>query len=143
MSTRLWPFLVVFLIAAAPARAVEQAGEADPCEETGMAMQVNCLEQTAEELDRQLNEIYRDLRREISRVFAGNEEVPAATILESLRGAQRAWIAFRNQECHIWHEGHIQTYGATPTLRALDCDVGFTRQRIAELESYLEQVEAM
>ena len=143
MSARTWPVLAVFLFFLPQAQAQEQAGETDPCEATGIAMQVDCLERTAEELDRQLNEIYRDLRLEITRVYAGNDKVPANMVLESLRDAQRAWISFRSQECQIWHEGHIQTYGATPTLRALDCDVGFTRQRIAELESYLEQVESM
>lgn len=80
----------------------------------------------AEEADRRLNQVYREL------VAA----LPDKTAVTKLRDAQRAWIKFRDLECAFAGD-EMRDGSAEPLLRA-GCQRRLTEERTRQLEAHLE-----
>ena len=60
---------------------------------------------------------------------------------ESLRGAQRVWISFRDAEYNWIDEGLYPSEGSMYQLFRLDDRIDFIRSRIAQLQRYLDSIE--
>lgn len=105
--------------------------ELSRCMETPEGMSTHgmraCLGAATEAWDKELNRIWGELMRELS-----------APAKESLRAAQRKWIAFRDAELLALS----QAYGAMPGTMYLvmhaDAVSSLTRDRVRQLDALLE-----
>ena len=105
--------------------------ELSRCMETAEGMSTHgmrqCLGNATEAWDKELNRIWGELMRELP-----------APAKDSLRTAQRKWIAFRDAE----HEALALAYGAMPGTMYLvmhaDAVSSLTRDRVRELDALLE-----
>ena len=92
-----------------------------------LAFQTEVRQFLNEAWDKELNRIWGELMRELP-----------APAKDSLRAAQRKWIAFRDAE----HEALALAYGAMPGTMYLvmhaDAVSSLTRDRVRELDALLE-----
>lgn len=86
-----------------------------------------CLGTATEAWDKELNRVWGELMRELP-----------ASAKESLRAAQRKWIAFRDAE----QAALVDAYGAMPgsmfSIMHADAVSALTRDRVRQLEALLE-----
>lgn len=85
-----------------------------------------CSDQAYKNADAALNARYRELSARLKGDGAAHGR---------LVGAQRAWIAFRDQEC-AFAAGSVQGGSLYPMVYS-DCLAGLTEARTAQLEGYL------
>ena len=105
--------------------------ELSRCMETPEGMSTHgmrqCLGNASEAWDKEMNRIWGELMRELP-----------APAKDSLRAAQRKWIAFRDAEL----EALAQSYGAMPGTMYLvmhaDAVSTLTRDRVRQLDALLE-----
>ncbi|MBD2104003.1 lysozyme inhibitor LprI family protein [Leptolyngbya sp. FACHB-261] len=82
-----------------------------------------CAQQAADAADRQLNQVYQRLIRQLS-----------AAERSRLVAAQRSWIQYRDDACES--EGGGPDSGTGQFARFSDCVARLTRQRTTELQRY-------
>ena len=139
-----FPFLaiVLTLLLASPLHAQTDAPDPHPieaelsrCMETPEGMSTHgmrqCLGNASEAWDKEMNRIWGELMRELP-----------APAKDSLRAAQRKWIAFRDAEL----EALAQSYGAMPGTMYLvmhaDAVSSLTRDRVRQLDALLEALRS-
>lgn len=120
--------------------AMAQACMAEPGGETTLGMS-SCAFAEAQVWDRFLNQEYKVLM-EFSKVMDEDDQAYFPTFAnraESLRDAQRAWIAFRDAECGLayalWGSGSMRHIAGT------DCHMQMTAERTIELLEMREQFQ--
>jgi uncharacterized protein YecT (DUF1311 family) len=90
----------------------------------GAQMSLNrCAEYHFIERDLELNDAYRDLKKNLD----GRD-------LDKLVVAQRAWVAFRDRECEF--SASDVEGGSMHPMVALICEREMTEERIAQLKTY-------
>ena len=131
--------LVLALLLAAPLHAQTDPhpieAELSRCMETPEGMSTHgmrqCLGNASEAWDKEMNRIWGELMRELP-----------APAKDSLRAAQRKWIAFRDAEL----EALAQSYGAMPGTMYLvmhaDAASTLTRDRVRQLDALLEALRS-
>ena len=90
-----------------------------------------CAEQDWQEADKALNEAYGEAMATMRRIDA---DLPAdqAGASDMLRGAQRAWIAYRDKACAAY--GYLAHGGTMEPMLIYQCNADLTAQRTEELE---------
>jgi len=91
-----------------------------------------CSERRLAEVDRRLNDVYKRVLDHIAR-DGGDKPYDPASWTESMKVAQRAWVAFRDADC----KGVVpmEWSGGTGTTAAvLGCMITKTEARTRELE---------
>lgn len=86
-----------------------------------------CADQDAKQADTALNAVYAKLRQKID---PKNQT--------QLRDAQRAWIAFRDQECVFRTGGGMNQEGTIWPMLVLQCHAELTKARTEELQKQLK-----
>jgi len=88
--------------------------------------------------DRELNQLWPQMiaaaRRADAEIDRSYDQAPTSEA--ALRGAQRAWITFRDEHCT--YEGHEARGGSMETMLYEGCRATLTRQRITQLRELLE-----
>jgi uncharacterized protein YecT (DUF1311 family) len=94
---------------------------------------LECADRELKKADAELNRVYGAL---LKRVSEGSEAVPGygTDPATALREAQRAWITFRDKNCH-WKSTSFYGGSGQSTIVA-GCLVAVTRARVAELKSF-------
>lgn len=90
-----------------------------------------CRMAEAQAWERHLNAAYADRMAEVAAMDAAESEAAFATRADSLRAAQRAWIAFRDAECGLAYA--LWGAGSMRTIAAADCRMTMTAERTIEL----------
>ena len=90
-----------------------------------------CRMAEAQAWDRHLNAAYADRMGEFTGMDAAEAEAAFATRADSLRAAQRAWIAFRDAECGLAYA--LWGAGSMRGIAAADCRMTMTAERAVEL----------
>ena len=112
-----------------PATADEMSEE-DPCRDPQTTHEMRrCAEHRFETADRELNRLYSLLVAELD----GDRK-------EKLVAAQRAWIAYRDKKAA--YEASIMEGGTMEPVLYTASQASTTRERIRDLERYLEEVGA-
>jgi uncharacterized protein YecT (DUF1311 family) len=88
---------------------------------------INCLNLAYEKWDAELNRVYQELRGALN---------PEGR--ESLREAQRAWIAFRDAEFDLMARMYGPGDGSLARVEAAGRRVDFIRSRVLALSAYME-----
>lgn len=105
---------------------------AGPCEDSSDASPGNCLKSASDEAEVELNAAYRGL---LSRLSSTTGQPGAhAAMRESLRLAQRSWIAYREADCralYMLHEGQN-----AQEMNYIRCMTTRAKTRIHELGSF-------
>lgn len=136
---RLWLGLT-FVIAATPAQAAEPRHNpncADP--QSNLEMKL-CAGRDLDKADAELNAVYAEAIKSAREQYLSTRTVPGyqsmPNLEDTLRKAQRAWIAFRDANC----EYHRQIYydGSHAPLAFLLCKADMTKQRVKELQSIVK-----
>ena len=94
-----------------------------------------CLDDERLAWDRVLNEDWADHMAHARRLDATNGDLAPASVAESLREAQSAWIAFRDADCGIF-----AAQRGIDAMRVVDeaaCLLGLTAERVRELRSLM------
>ena len=95
---------------------------------------LQCLDQKHDELDSQLNTLYKEvIRRFPFADLAGADKVRSKAEFTS---AQREWIRFRDADCAT--TAMVNGGGDASKYESLDCLNRHTQQRIADLKRYIE-----
>lgn len=113
------------------------ADEPINCANAQSTVEINfCADKEYEAADKALNEAYASA---LKVVRSRNEDKPydAKSFEQALRGAQRAWVAYRDADCkdvisQVW------TNGSGTTSAILQCMTEKTVQRTKELKDQLE-----
>lgn len=122
--------LPVLLRLAAPALAEE---EAEPCGASGITIDIhNCVSADLALEDKRLNAIYRDLIA----LLKTRDKEQDRTNEESLRRAQRAWVAFRDADCEF--AGKAMEGGTFEVVLQLQCILKHTSARNQQLADLSE-----
>ena len=104
------------------------------CEDPQYQQEMNlCAHRDFEAADAELNRVYRQAiasQRQADREIEASD--PGPRYEETLRAAQRAWVAFREAQCQL--EGMEEARGGSmePMVRS-GCLTQMTRARIAQL----------
>jgi uncharacterized protein YecT (DUF1311 family) len=107
------------------------------CENAMSQMEMNaCATQRFERADAELNQLYR---QQIAAARASDRSPDSGRSEgddrpgdeETLREAQRAWVAFRDAHCR--GEGYAERGGSMEPMVYEDCRARLTRERIAQL----------
>ena len=89
-------------------------------------------------VDRELNQLWPQMiaaaRRADAEIDRSYDQAPTSEA--ALRGAQRAWITFRDEHCT--YEGHEARGGSMETMIYEGCRATLTRQRIDQLRGLLD-----
>ena len=110
------------LLLAAPAFAADDG----PCAKETSQMGLNqCFGKVADAADAKLNRLYKELIGKAE----GKEK-------DSLRDAQRAWIAYRDKECD--YETIAEEGGSIRPMEISICVADKTNARVKEFESFLK-----
>ena len=119
--------LSVLLCLSAPALAEEEEAEVCGASETTLDLR-DCVKAELAAEDRRLNAIYRDL---IALLNMRDKEQDR-TNEDSLRRAQRAWVAFRDADCEF--AGKAMEGGTFEIVLQLQCRLTHTSARNQQLE---------
>jgi len=95
----------------------------------------DCLDDERLAWDRLLNEDWAGHMAHARRLDATNGDLAPASVVETLRAAQRAWIAFRDADCAIF-----AAQRGIDAMRVVDeaaCLLGLTAERVRELRSLM------
>ncbi|MGY0505328.1 lysozyme inhibitor LprI family protein [Luteimonas sp. e5] len=136
MSARLPACLAGLLgsLALLPALALAQAPDT-ACRMDGNQAELNaCAAQELAAADRELNEVYAQVRR---------RHADDALFLDRLRTAQRRWIAFRDAEMEALFPTEADEdprirYGSVNPMCRLNEKARLTRERTAQLRAWLD-----
>lgn len=125
------------LMAIASTLAAAQPAE-DRCANATTTVELNaCAQQTLADRDRDLNEAYRAVLRQLAEPSGSDADAPArAEARRLLVEAQREWIQFRDHDCRgrlRLHEG-----GSMRGLVYLGCLIAHTEQRTEQLRGWTE-----
>jgi uncharacterized protein YecT (DUF1311 family) len=108
----------------------DEISEEDPCRDPQTTREMRrCGEHRLETTDRELNRLYSLLAAKLD----GNRT-------EKLVAAQRAWITFRDEKAA--YEASIMEGGRMEAVLYTASQASTTRERIKDLERYLEEVGA-
>ncbi len=112
---------------------------ADPCQakpggETTLGMN-NCLTQEAEAWDVILNRLWPKLMERARAADQANQITGPDSAAETLRAAQRAWIAFRDAECR--HSYATYGQGSFRTVAHAACILDLTARRVIDFHARL------
>jgi uncharacterized protein YecT (DUF1311 family) len=94
-----------------------------------------CAYQDWEEADAQLNAVYKEVVAAYTQLDADLPEELGSGV-ETLRGAQRAWISFRDLACEA--EGFAMRGGSAEPLLVYGCMRVLTEERIDHLQGMLD-----
>ncbi|MDH3665459.1 MAG: DUF1311 domain-containing protein [Paracoccaceae bacterium] len=113
---------------------------ADPCQaksggETTLGMN-NCLTQEAEAWDVILNRLWPELMKRARATDQANQITGPDSAAETLRAAQRAWIAFRDADCR--HSYATYGLGSFRTIAHSACTLELTARRVVDFHARLE-----
>lgn len=106
----------------------------DPCAGTSNTIEtMECLAKVFKARDRELNEAYQALLKELSPSVTGDAtDYPG--IRKELAEAQRAWVRFRDSDCNakykFWEQGTIRG------IMYASCRIEHTEQRTAQLKKW-------
>lgn len=96
-----------------------------------------CAEQGLNAADKALNVQYQ-LTRKAAKKRDADAEADANKADEFLVKAQRAWVAYRDAQCHSW--GYQSHGGSMEPQLIYDCQADLTRKRTAELKALAENL---
>jgi uncharacterized protein YecT (DUF1311 family) len=132
------PFVAVvaMLFAGVPAQAEEDEPKID-CENASSTVEMNyCGEQAYTKVDAELNRVYQEIVKGID----SHDDVEAdrlKTWKDTLKAAQKAWIAFKEKDCGELI--YLEWYGGTGAASASHgCLIQKTETRIKELKERYE-----
>ena len=135
-------FALLALCLAAASRALPAAaaeGKPDCANATAQIEMNACAELDFEEADRALNALWpkvvADARARDADQGKEMKALGVPTTLEALRTAQRAWIAFRDDECS--YESYAAFGGTMQPMLGSICKTRLTKARITELKAAL------
>jgi uncharacterized protein YecT (DUF1311 family) len=140
MTRSRWTFLgAAFAAWSVAAQAAAQApAPDDPCAGATTTIELNaCAQQVLARRDRELNEAYRALLRELADAGQGDADAAArADARRLLVEAQRHWLRFRDSDCR----GRVRLHdtGSMRGLVQLGCLIAHTEQRTAQLRGWTE-----
>lgn len=121
-------YMCLALLALMPA-----AVQAQDCTEAATQIELTaCAEANWQAADAELNQVWKDamaLMKAIDADLPEDEQGAAA----QLRGAQRAWIAFRDANCAA--EGYLVHGGTAEPMVVLGCMSRLTQGRSADLRA--------
>ena len=93
----------------------------------------NCLDRVFRAKDRELNEAYQSLLKQLTRSDA-SDAIDYPGIKKELADAQRAWIVFRDSDCSalykFWETGSIRG------IKYAYCRIEHTEQRTIQLKRW-------
>ncbi|MEJ8678797.1 lysozyme inhibitor LprI family protein [Plesiomonas shigelloides] len=116
------------------ASAAASAPEQD-CGNAANTLEINaCLQKQQEQMEAQLNQVYREVLAQISAESAQPDS--PAQMKQQFIAAQRAWISFREKDCQA-----VYTFWSQGTIRNamyLGCMRSRAEQRIKELQEYTQ-----
>lgn len=123
------PAAVALGLSNAPLRA--EAPDVD-CDAPQVQMEMTyCAEQDWKEADAELNDAYR-AAMEAMRDIDANLPADQQGAIDTLRDAQRAWIAYRDKACAAY--GYLARGGTMEPMLIYQCNAELTAQRTDELE---------
>jgi uncharacterized protein YecT (DUF1311 family) len=128
---RLTAFILTGFLVLTPSA---QAGEAWPCDQArDNAEHIACADREFAAQDAELNRVYQDLlKAALGDTFPQRGYGPPP--YNALKNAQRAWVAFRDSNCH-WKS--TQFYGGTEQAVIMaSCRAIATRDRVSELRAF-------
>ncbi|MEJ6401615.1 lysozyme inhibitor LprI family protein [Yoonia sp. 2307UL14-13] len=110
-----------------------QASNACQAQDGGSTTQgiAACISAETAVWDALLNEEYQALRAHFSGVQGGGTDATTDELLDYLRGAQRAWIAFRDADCDLRYTQYQG--GAIRSIVGANCRMTKTASRALEL----------
>lgn len=121
MIRALLPIVIALCVAGSAAIAAED----DECAKETAQMGLNqCYGRLADKADAELNKLYQQLIAKSE----GKEK-------DSLRAAQRAWVAYRDKECD--YETVAEEGGSIRPMEIAICVADKTRARVKEFKSFL------
>lgn len=104
------------------------------CNSGVVAQMVGCVEYLWKSEDKELNNLYTQVRDRVKSKFGDGSAAEKYLIK-----AQRAWITFRDATCRLENEGY--SHGVPPQTENLACLSDVTKKRNLELNDYLERVQ--
>ena len=110
------------------------AQSADPCANAEDTIEINkCLDKVFKAKDRELNEAYQSLLKQLS-TSNSTDKTDYPGIKKELADAQRAWIVFRDSDCSalykFWETGSIRG------IKYAYCRIEHTEQRTIQLKRW-------
>jgi uncharacterized protein YecT (DUF1311 family) len=92
-----------------------------------------CLDKTQEEVDASLNVTYQRFLKTLKKMEVDSlANMPKGLLVESLKNAQRAWIAYRVRSCDF--DANLGYDGTAAETNRITCIVRMTKQRLDELD---------
>ncbi len=88
-----------------------------------------CLDKDYQHFDGQLNSNYKILMSQLPKFSQ-----------PKLKAAENAWVAFKDKECDLnaYNQKHP---GTMASLIYASCQIGFTKQRAAEIKTYINNLK--
>ena len=120
--------LALFLLLPLPA----MAGSDCTSPQTNMEM-IDCAGRDFSAADKALNEAYGAV---MTKLKAMDKEQPDLGLVDALRKAQRAWIAFRDGQC-AWEAGFFNGGSMQPLIRQ-SCLTELTQARTGQLRQTMK-----
>jgi uncharacterized protein YecT (DUF1311 family) len=125
ISSLLLPLLSL-TISTSMAQETQQIAQTIDCKIPQTTLEMNaCAEREYQAADKQLNQVYRQLRAQLS----GQQR-------QRVTNAQLAWIKFRDANCD-YERGQFEG-GTMASSVVTNCLASMTEQRTKELEKYLQ-----
>ncbi len=118
------PIISIAMCAPAIAGSGWYAGEDERCAKSDSAEMVGCTFAILDEWDVRLNLAYHSLDTSLS-----------GEAREAFHTAQRKWISYRDANCE-WYRTRA---GAVAEVEGAACMLGMTRERVLEMEDWLER----
>lgn len=116
------------------ASAEPQVDCTDPLTQTAMNI---CAHRDYQAADRELDAVYKQAVADMKRMDASTTFEDGRTgYYETLRDAQRAWIAFRDAHCAS--EGYLARGGSMEPLLVSTCKAQLTRERTGQLRDLVD-----
>ena len=110
------------------------AQNADPCANEENTVEINmCLDRVFKARDRELNEAYQSLLKQLS-TSNSTDKTDYPGIKKELADAQRAWIIFRDSDCTALYK-----FWETGTIRGIKyayCRIEHTEKRTIQLKRW-------
>ena len=119
-------YLIVFLfiVSLADAKALDCSNT------TTTASQRECLYKNLENVDKELNRVYKLLIKAIKK-----EDIESKRVIKRLKNAQRAWIKYRDTESAL--AGYPMIDGSGEGILRVMRLISLTEERVKTLKSYL------
>lgn len=121
---------------AAPAPAAAEDPPLDCAEALSTQDMNNCAGAEYEKADAALNAVFKQALAAIPDM-AGEKPFDAKSWEEALRASQRAWIAYRDQECDE-HVAMFWSGGSGGTVEIIGCKTALTEARTKDLKTRYE-----